>query len=122
MEKVKREVNIHAAIELQNEDLLRRIIDSGCDVEEKEGNVTPLLKAVVGDNLEMVDISLAAGADVNTACYLDNHELLTEPLQSALSYAIAGFVKERGLLCSPYRMRSSNASSPRDRSWTWLNS
>ena len=102
MENIKREVNNHAAIELQNEDLLRRIIDSGWDVEEKDGNVTPLLKAVVGDNWEMVDILLTAGADVNTPCYMDNNELLTEPLQNALSYTIVRFVKERGLLFSPY--------------------
>ena len=100
MEKNKTESNIHAAIEVEDVNLLRRLVDNGGDVEEKERNVTPLLTAVLKDHLEMVDILFAAGANVNALCCLEYDEPL---LQNALSYAIARFNVVRGLVCTPVR-------------------
>ena len=97
---MQREDNIHTAIKLEDVDLLRRLIDNGCDVEENEGSVTPLRQAVMKDNLEMVDVLLAAGANVNAECCSDFH---VPSMQNALAYAIARSQVQRGLACTPAR-------------------
>ena len=66
MESTKRESSIHDVTEQQDVYLLRKLVNAGGDVEQKEGCCTPLERAVLKDNLEMVDILLAAGAEVNT--------------------------------------------------------
>ena len=104
METIKSKYSIHAAIEQQDVDFLRRLVDAGCDVEQKEGYVTPLLKAVLKDNLEMVDILLSAGADVNTLCYIHHHgRFMSTSLKNVLSSALMRFVTQMYVRLTPVR-------------------
>ena len=98
------EPNIHTAIEQKDVDLLRRLVNAGCDVEQMDGTVTPLMKAVLKDNMEMIDILLAAGADVNSACHVDFPKHLNiMSLTNALSFAVLRFVIETDLVLTPAR-------------------
>ena len=122
MENIKREVNIHAAIELQNEDLLRRIIDSGCDVEENRETWHPYWKLwweIIGKwliyYLRLVQMSLPPATWTimsfsRNHCKMHYHKRLCVLLKKEV-YSLA-------LMDT----KSSNALSPRGQSWTWLNS
>ena len=85
---MERENNIHAAIEQGDVDHLRVLVADGVDVEQLDGYATPLLKAVLRDNLEMVDLLFAAGANVNSACTMDHMNSNPSPMKNALSIAI----------------------------------
>ena len=100
---ITKEYRIHAAIEQQDVDLLRRLIGEGYDIEQKEGYVTPLLKAVMTDNLEMVDLLLAAGAAVNARCYVDQHKFFMPRGSLENASAIMRFVVHISVCLTPVR-------------------
>ena len=101
-ENLKKDTNIHGAIGQEDVNHLRRLLADGVDVEEKDGNVTPLMKAVLKDNLEMVNILLAAGADVNAMCHVDYLERFVT-LKNPLSLEIVRLVNDHGLTLTPVR-------------------
>ena len=97
LENYDRESNLHAAIEQFDVERVRQIVGGGGDIEEVDGHgATPLVKAVQMDSLEMVDLLLGLGADVNTPVFVGSTEtsMTRSSMKNDLTYAIihAGFL------------------------------
>ena len=103
MPKMEEENNIHAAIEQEDVNLLRRLVADGVDVDQLDGYVTPLMKAVMKDNLEMLNILFVAGANINSACTMGHMKWNPSQMENAFSLAIFRFVVERNLVLTPVR-------------------
>ena len=85
------ESSLHAAIEQLDTVRVRRIVGGGGNIEKKDRyGATPLVKAVQMDSLEMVDLLLELGANVNTPVFVSGslRQVFSISLNHALSYAI----------------------------------
>ena len=85
------ECSLHDAIELLDVERVRRIVGRGADIEgmDRHGN-TPLVKAVQVDSLDIVDLLLHLGADVNAPVFVSGREttVFKVSMKRTLSFAI----------------------------------